>query len=192
MAGLLLVPYNDSMRLGQGYNSFLQTPCVHNAMFMGTDEDHDGILDIKVSGDGNSAPPSYSGGVPRRGVSQVVSYSSRFANKISEVVKSMNISAGTSIKNGGISVSGNSLNIDELKFTLSDLNVVVSVKVVNQQTELLDTAEFNPPKFQMNSEMFHEFYGDSYISGFIEGGDLHGIVSVKALDASKKDQIKTT
>lgn len=32
MSGLLLAPYNDSMRLGQGFNSFLQTPCVHNAV----------------------------------------------------------------------------------------------------------------------------------------------------------------
>jgi hypothetical protein len=51
-------------------------------------------------------------GVPRRDVSQVVSYSSHFMNKTSEVVKSMNISARTLIKKGGISISGNSLNIE--------------------------------------------------------------------------------
>jgi hypothetical protein len=183
MSGLLLVPYNDSMRLGQGYNSFLQKPCVHNAVNM--DADHDGTLGSKASHT-ESSPPAYSGG----DVSQVVSYSSRFVSKMSEVVKSMNISAGMSIKNGGVSVSGNLLNVDELKFTASDLNAVVSVKVVNQQRDVHDAADFIPPKFEMTSETFHEIYGDCYISGFVEGGDLHGIVSIKVLDASKKEKIK--
>jgi hypothetical protein len=97
------------MRLGQGYNSFLQTPCVHNAVEVGDHEDP--VVDVQNS------------------VSQVVSYSSRFVSRISEVVRSMNISAGTAIKNGSIVVSGNSLNVDEMKFTASDLNAVVSVKV---------------------------------------------------------------
>ncbi|QRV88308.1 hypothetical protein RhiJN_16326 [Ceratobasidium sp. AG-Ba] len=38
--------------------------------------------------------------------------------------------------------------------------------------------------------MFHETYGDSYISGFIEGGDLHGVISIKILDSTKKEEIK--
>ena len=63
------------------------------------------------------------------GVSQAVSYSSRFVDKISDVTRSMNISAGSYIKNESIVVSGNNLNIDEAKFSTSDLNAVVSVKV---------------------------------------------------------------
>ena len=66
------------------------------------------------------------------GVSQVVSYSSRFVKKISDVVRSMNISAASLIKSGSIeaSSSGNPLLVDEAKFASSDLNVVVSVKVI--------------------------------------------------------------
>lgn len=192
MSGPLLVPYNDSMRLGQGYNSFLQTPCVHNAVHLGEDQDHDGVVDhVQTTAEGDEEPslPVYPE-TSRRDIPQVVSYSSRLVNKMSEVIKSMNISAGNSIKNGGVNVSGNSLDVDELKFSSSDLNIVVSVKVVNQQIELFDRAEFIPPSFSVGSKKFHEIYGDSYIGGFIEGGDLHGIISVKVLDVSKKEQVK--
>ena len=117
--GLLLVPYNDSMRLGQGFNSFLQVPCVDNAVTF--DES-------RVVADSSNTGPT--------GVSQTVScssnqttYSSRFVDKISDVARTMNISAASAIKSGGIEVSGNSLPIDDPKFVSSDLNVVVSVKV---------------------------------------------------------------
>lgn len=109
MSGLLLAPYNDSIRLGQGYNSFLQRPCLHNAMNVDA-----GKLSVEK---------------PRNGVSQVVSYSSRIVERLSDVVRSMNISAGSSIKSGTINVSGNSLSLDEEKFASSDINVVVSSKV---------------------------------------------------------------
>ena len=122
--GLLLVPYNSSMRLGQGFNSFLQVPCVDNAMAF---DESKVVVDSGVVDSGNAGPT---------GVSQVVScsadqttYSSRFVDKISDVARTMNISAASAIKSGGIEVSGNSLPIDEAKFVSSDLNVVVSVKV---------------------------------------------------------------
>jgi len=114
MAGTgLLVPYNDSMRLGQGFNSFLQVPCVDNAVTF--DES-------KVLVERANASPT--------GVSQVVSYSSGFVEKISDIARTMNISAGSSIKSGCIRVSRNSLLVDEAKFRSSDLNVAVSVKVL--------------------------------------------------------------
>ena len=114
MSALLLAPYNDSMRLGQGYNSFLQTPCIHNAVQF----DKKRLITEKSN----------------HGVSQVVSYTSRFVDKISDVVRSMNISAGSSVKSGYITASGSSLTIDEQKFSSSDLNAVVSIKVRSNTT----------------------------------------------------------
>ena len=113
MSGLLLAPYNDSMRLGQGFNSFLQTPCAYNA--------------VKVDSDTKFAKKATG-----QEVSQVVTYSSRFVDRISDVTRSMNISAGYSIKNGSVAMSGNSLSVDESKFSASDLNAVVSIKVINR------------------------------------------------------------
>jgi len=105
----LLAPYNDSMHLGQGFNSFLQVPCVDNAVTFDSDE-------TKVVAERADAGPTV--------VSQVVSYSSRFVEKISDIAQAMNISMGSAIKNGSI------LSVDEAKFASGDLNVVVSVKVL--------------------------------------------------------------
>ena len=44
MSSLLLAPYNESMRLGQGYNSFLQLPCLGNAVSIQNDGDGNEIL----------------------------------------------------------------------------------------------------------------------------------------------------
>ncbi|MCJ1388514.1 hypothetical protein MMC18_001361 [Xylographa bjoerkii] len=172
MSTLLLAPYNDSMRLGQGYNSFLQLPCLGNAVG----------IDNEVLVGQKKFP----------GQSQTVSYSSSFVEKISEVVRSMNISAGSSIMTGSVAVSGGGSSVDEIKFAESDLNAVFSAKVVNQTRTLRDNVKFNIVKIaNMTSAKFHQVYGDCYISGFIEGGDLHGIVSIKALDASRKQEIKS-
>ena len=107
----LLAPYDDSMHLGQGFNSFLQVPCIDNAVVFDSD---DTFEDVNLES---------------AGVTQVVSYSAQFVEKISDVARAMNISAGSAIKGGSINVSGNSLSVDEAKFMSSDLNVVVTVKV---------------------------------------------------------------
>lgn len=173
MSALLLAPYNDSMRLGAGYNSFLQTPCLGNAVV---------ITDTPVT---TLATDNKSG------TSQTVAYSASFVEKMSEVVRSMNISAGSSIRTGSVNTSAGSSSIDEAKFAESDLNAVLSVKVVNQTRTVQDKVKFNPVDMKnMNSELFHNTYGDTFISGFIEGGELHGIVSIKILEASRKTEIK--
>jgi hypothetical protein len=121
MSSLLLVPYNDAMQLGQGYNSFLQEPRLIGAMRYRSEE-----IEREAVRPRNAAK-----------VSQVVSYSCRFVEKISDVVRSMNISSAASIRSGTINVSGNSLSVDEIKFASSDMNAVVSVKVVNRTSHSL-------------------------------------------------------
>jgi hypothetical protein len=171
MSNLLLAPFNDSMRLGQGYNSFLHTPCLGNAV------DISNATFMETTG----------GDVP----SQTVSYSARFVEKMSDVVRAMNISAGASIRSGSVSVSGGGNNIDEIKFAESDLNVVISVKVINQTRNLQDNIHFRGIDVKdMDETKFHDIYGDAFISGFIHGGDLHGIISIKTIDSSKKTEVK--
>ncbi|KAJ4180680.1 hypothetical protein NW755_011575 [Fusarium falciforme] len=171
--GIILAPYDDSMRLGQGYNSFLHAPCVYDA--------------VRISQDRIGQKPASSDG----SVSQNVNYSSRFVDKMSDVVKSLNVSAGSSIKNGGIIGSRNSVTVDETKFAASDLNAIVSVKVVNQKTELLETAEFKAEEgLNLNSESFLKIYGNCFISGFVEGGELTGVVSAKVLDVENKTAVE--
>ncbi|KAL7794076.1 hypothetical protein V8C43DRAFT_281049 [Trichoderma afarasin] len=171
-----LAPYNDTMRLGQGYNSFLQLPCLDGAVKI-----HASDIQTHVA----RADPSAN-------VSQVVSYNSRFVERISDVARGMNLSAASSIKSGTIGISGNSLSVDEAKFADSDLNAIISVKVINRTTTTTKNPAFSEldRKMKMTSETFFQTFGDCYISGFIEGGDLHGIISIKAPNATKKANIE--
>ncbi|KAK4077755.1 uncharacterized protein Triagg1_3449 [Trichoderma aggressivum f. europaeum] len=171
-----LAPYNDTMRLGQGYNSFLQLQCLDGA--------------VKI--DESNLQTHVARADPSANMSQVVSYNLRFVERISDVVRSMNISAASCIKSGTIGISGNSLSVDEAKFADCDLNVIISVKVINKTTTTIKNPKFWElhRKMNMTNETFFQTFGDCYISGFIEGGDLHGIVSIKVLDATKKASIK--
>ncbi|KAL6831891.1 hypothetical protein V8C40DRAFT_237421 [Trichoderma camerunense] len=176
MDSMQLAPYSDTMRLGQGYNSFLQLPCVDGA--------------VKI--DQSDIQTHVARADPSASVSQVVSYNSRFVDRISDVARGMNVSAASSIKSGTIGISGNSLSVDEAKFADGDLNAVISVKVINQTTTTIKNPEFSElnRKMKMTNETFFQTFGDCYISGFIQGGDLHGIVSIKAPDATRKASIE--
>lgn len=103
---LLLAPYNDSMRLGMGFNSYTQTLCIDKA------------VDVQ-------RPKS----VRAENPSQVVTYSSKIVEHLSEVVSSLNVSHCLSIRKGTVEIAGNGDNINEDKIKSSDLNAVVSVKV---------------------------------------------------------------
>ncbi|KAL3490367.1 hypothetical protein BJX62DRAFT_238178 [Aspergillus germanicus] len=177
MPGLLLVPYDDSMRLGQGYNSFLQESCADGTVTFDKKERTSNMPINKTE--------------PR---SQVVSYSSCFVEKLSDIAQLLNISAGKSIKRGEIEISGSALSADEARFSSGDINVVLSVKVVAETTAISDLASFDQSlsNFRhMDSDTFHDLYGDSFISGFVEGGELHGIIFVRAIDRNQKSTIES-
>ncbi|KAF2221092.1 hypothetical protein BDZ85DRAFT_321052 [Elsinoe ampelina] len=166
---LLLAPYNDSMRLGMGFNSYTQTICTDNAVT---------FTDKQVKSVENP--------------SQVVTYSSKFVERLSDVVRTMNISYSSSIKKGTVEVAGNGNHIDEDKIKQSDTNAIVSVKVVNQTTVIDEKCTFNAiEKIEPNTAAFNDAFGDCYISGFIEGGDFNGIISMRVLDRSKTEKVTT-
>lgn len=70
---MLRAPYNNAMRLGQGFNSFTQQLCMLDAV---------GKQSVAVVD--NSAAEEY-GDQPPLGISQIVSYSSKFVDKVSDV-----------------------------------------------------------------------------------------------------------
>jgi hypothetical protein len=168
---LLLAPYNDSMRLGMGYNSYIQTMCIDKAVEVG-----------KQDQTPRTANPS-----------QVVTYSSKFVTHLSDIVKSMNISYSSSIQKGSVEVAGTGNFLDEDKIKESDTNAIVSVKVVNQTTIIDDTCTFNSIQgVNPGSTAFNDAFGDTYISGYIEGGDFLGIVSIKVVDRTKMEETIAT
>ena len=152
---------------GMGFNSYTQTMCI------------DGAVDVKGENQVKTDNPS-----------QVVTYSSKFVERLSDIVSSMNISYSSAIKKGTIEVAGNGNSIDEDKIKASDINLVVSVQVINQTTVLKNSAEFKPLKdVQPGSQAFNDAFGDCYISGFIEGGDFSSIISMRCLDRSKTSSV---
>ncbi|KAI8931676.1 hypothetical protein NX059_011323 [Plenodomus lindquistii] len=160
---MMLAPYNDSMRPGMGFNSYTQSLCI------------DGAVEIRDSSMRKTDNPS-----------QVVSYSSKLVQHLSEVVSSMQVSHSSSIKKGTVEVAGNGDSINEDKIKSSDINAVISVKVVNQTIISGDDAKYCPlPGINPGTSEFNDKFGDCYISGYITGGEFNGIVSMRVVDRSK-------
>ncbi|KAI9835476.1 MAG: hypothetical protein M1837_003785 [Sclerophora amabilis] len=124
-----------------------------------------------------------------RGPSQIVSYSSKFVDKLSDITDDMNISGSLSIKYGTIGGSGRGAFIDSDKFKESDLNFYISVKVVNQSVNFKDALQYQPLA-SVNEKNHTDVYGDSFISGFLEGGEFNALVSMKVLNKAKKTDIQ--
>ncbi|KAL7911420.1 hypothetical protein GGI35DRAFT_492688 [Trichoderma velutinum] len=195
----LLAPYNNAMRLGQGFNSYTQQICLNDAVMQYSKvKNQDAVtkppeiakpLSIQPSQDGDSLQTQrQSTDASGKGVSQIVSYSSRFVDKLSDVTDAMNISASLSIKTATIGGAASGSFIDSDKFKESDMNFFIQVKVVNQVIFGEDYTEFQdvlPP-----GAKFTEVYGDTFISGFEEGGELNALISVKVSDKSKTFAIK--
>ncbi|CAD6891727.1 unnamed protein product [Tilletia laevis] len=125
------------------------------------------------------------------GPSQTVTYSSRFVSSLSQITKDMGISASLSIKAGTVAGSGRGSFIDTDKFLDSDLNFYISCKVVNQSINFRDQLEFNPlPAGIVDDDQHLAVYGDSFVSGFLEGGEFNALVSMKVLNKSSMTQIE--
>ncbi|KAJ4114011.1 hypothetical protein NW769_004791 [Fusarium oxysporum] len=166
---LTLAPYNDAMRIGQGFNSYTHEICIDGAVVVDAEGVHNDSTQVERP-------------------SQVVSYSARAVEKLSDIIQTMNVSYPHSIKKGSVTVSGSNSAIDEATFKSADINIIVTVKVTNQTTMIKNNARFVPMKgIDPSSEAFNEAYGDSYISGFIKGGEFTGIISVKVIDRNNVD-----
>ncbi|KNG51198.1 hypothetical protein DDE82_005910 [Stemphylium lycopersici] len=124
-----------------------------------------------------------------RGPSQSVTYTTRFVDRLSDVTEDMSVSASLSIKAGKVGGSGKGSFVDSDKFKESDLNFYISVKVVNQTINFKDPLVYNPLR-SVNKDNFREIYGDSFISGFVEGGEFNALVSMKILNKAKKSDIQ--
>lgn len=114
---MLLAPYSDMMELGQGFNSFLQEACMFGAVTIPEND-----LETPASPTDESVS-----------VLQTVTYSSRFVEKVSDVVRSTNTSAAQSLKYNVIGSPRNSLAINESKFASSDWNLCIPVNLINRE-----------------------------------------------------------
>ncbi|KAJ7089876.1 hypothetical protein B0H15DRAFT_949122 [Mycena belliarum] len=174
-------PYNDSMRLGMGFNSFTQRLCNY------------AVRPVGAGFEAHPDPPQYkTSAVPHSGnISNgyEVMWTAKFVNTMSEVAQSLNISGAPQIRcdfapPGGAKTSA-SFN-DTNTFAESDINYLIQVRVSHQR--------FNHTEFEfipnLHQSEFTRLYGDSFISGFVEGGEFNALISVKLRDRSDADQVK--
>lgn len=126
-----------------------------------------------------------------RGPSQTVQFTSKFVDRLSDITEDMCVSGSLSIKAAKFGGSGRGSFVDSDKFKQSDLNFYISVKVVNQTINFKDALTYNPLRsVGIDDKKFPEVYGDSFISGFLEGGEFNALVSMKVLNKAKMTDIK--
>ncbi|CAK5267431.1 unnamed protein product [Mycena citricolor] len=187
---VLLAPYNDAMRLGMGFNSFTQQLCINDAVTL------EGGVRASASAE-RIARPQYKFGQMTGldggnvDISQDVTWTAKFVDRISEVSDSLNVSGSLQIKCDAVGGGGKASAsfIDTNKFQESDINYFIQVRVTNQLRTAPDLIEFAPIPYLPASE-FNRVYGDSFISGFTEGGEFNALISIKLKDRSKTKEIK--
>ncbi|RAQ49620.1 hypothetical protein AFGD_002174 [Aspergillus flavus] len=166
----LLAPYNSAMRLGSGFNSYTHELCLDDAVKKGT-----------------GSPPKLSDG---EGVAQSVVFKTSVIDKMSDITDALNISGALTIKyNNLIDGTGKGSFINSNKIKDADINFLISVKVINQTVTDNALTEFAPID-NLPAEKFTEVYGDTFISGFQEGGEFNAVISIKVKDKNQVENIK--
>ncbi|KAH6880764.1 hypothetical protein B0T10DRAFT_446462 [Thelonectria olida] len=168
----LLAPYNTAMQLGSGFNSYTQQLCINDAV-------------VRDNGDAPAVEQI------RKSLAQEVTYKTSIIDKVTDVTSAMNINAAFAIKYDAFDAKGKGDFINTSKVKESDVSFMISVKVVNQVIYDHDLNKFNPID-GIDPRKFAEVYGDSFISGFQEGGQFTAVISVKAKDRRNKAKIKAS
>lgn len=84
----ILAPYNNAMRLGQGFNSYTHQICLHDAVEAATADTHQSIETTTpgTSTTSSSMLPTPEDSDNSSDTPQIVTYYTRFVDKISDVV----------------------------------------------------------------------------------------------------------
>ncbi|KAI5815462.1 hypothetical protein BZA77DRAFT_76259 [Pyronema omphalodes] len=170
-------PYSNAMRLGQGFNSYTQNITIDSAV----------VFDPPKVVSTIPPPPPPVDEIQR----QIVTYSSQFVDKLSDVVEATNLSPSTSIKSGSIGNSGKGGGgfIDCDKFKEADINYLIYVKAISQPSvpPTQENMRFQRIK-GITQDVFNRMFGDCFISGFLEGGEFTALVSITIPDEVKAEE----
>ncbi|KAK6544235.1 hypothetical protein TWF694_000938 [Orbilia ellipsospora] len=120
---------------------------------------------------------------------QDVRFVARFVQNLSDITEDMNISGARSIKRGRIDGLGGDSFIDVERFKQADLNFYVRVRVTNQKIDVRDALRFNPDWIIVENE-FTECFGDTFISGWTEGGEFNALLSIRVFDKKRVKSIE--
>ncbi|KAJ5294392.1 hypothetical protein N7508_009213 [Penicillium antarcticum] len=189
---LMLAPYNEAMRIGMGFNSYTQQLCLNDVVrkaggVKATEKDlHTQVPQVTSGNKDDGYMENQKGELVRRSkmvdgqkeVSQVVSWEAGFVDNISEVTEKLNIKGALQITcdaiGGGAGAEASYVN--NSGFAKADVKYDITVKVTNERRIADDVVEFCPLPHAPEGK-FTELYGDCFISGFIEGGVFHALVT---------------
>ncbi|MCJ1377318.1 hypothetical protein MMC17_000412 [Xylographa soralifera] len=195
-----LAPFSSYMKLGQGFNSYTQEVCIEDAVLVEPNQaatrsssifhPQGPVLPLHVCSEA-AAPSSVpeKAAPPCKNLSQIVTYSSRSVSNMADIIDALNLSASASIKYGTVKGSGSASFVNENKVSQSDVSYIITVKVTNETSTVADHMVFNPLE-NMDPKHFTNFFGDCFISGFLEGGEFSAIISIKVNDKSKIKDVK--
>ncbi|KAM3545571.1 hypothetical protein ARSEF1564_001565 [Beauveria bassiana] len=156
------VPFSNGLTLGQGYNTYLNHGCRHNA--------------VNVSLKPDSKSPQLQ-----------IDYRAIQINKYEQLVSVLETSAGAAVKasvESGPSAGTTASFLDKSSFESSFLTYVVKVDVEKQTS--------SDASFALNWDNAADtsVYCDRFISHFIKGGALFARVDIKTTDSSKHKAIE--
>lgn len=75
------------------------------------------------------------------------------------------------------------------QFKESHVNYLIHCKVINQGVVQQESLRFQKVK-NLPNEKFHDTFGDTFISGFLEGGEFTALVSLKVVDPRKVKDVR--
>ena len=152
----------------------------------------------------------------RASTNQNSSCSARFVENIDDYLEVIGASAYQVIKTGSISGSTSASRINLDRFAENDINYLIQIKATKETTlssssllfhrlESLETSgvgmtkETNLPSSCSSPKSgerlvmadFTSIYGDSFISGFLEGGQLTALLSIEVRDKGKYSSIRS-
>ncbi|KAF4508414.1 hypothetical protein G6O67_004797 [Ophiocordyceps sinensis] len=159
------VPYTDGLTQGQGFNTYLQTGCLHNA------------VDITAQGDAATIPSADQA---------EVAYSARRVTEYRDLVQALDASAGATISKLGTEASTSTRFLDRDEFDSSFLTYLVKVDVRRQPSSRLNYSF----KWNKAVEDPQQTYCNRFISDFVRGGALFARVSIFTKDGTKHHEVE--
>lgn len=122
-----------------------------------------------------------------------VDYSLRVIENSSDLRKYLGISAEASLKASLGEMGGKAAFSDSLSINQYSLYALAATRVINSQTLLRDVKlkEDARDLYLNDIKKFQERCGDQFITGFQDGGEFIGLISIQATNAKQKRDIRT-
>ncbi|KAI5804761.1 hypothetical protein DFH27DRAFT_652103 [Peziza echinospora] len=155
-------PYREGMKLGQGFNTYLQKPLGFDA--------------VTVTEGPNADPATQAYQRSKEAI---------LIDDYSKLVSSMEITAAAAISGWGQTGEVNTDYLNRHDYETSDLTYQVHVSVRRQGNMDTNTYSLN----WLDKKDPNAFYGDKYIAGFISGGDFYGRCSIRVINQSDSEAV---